>query len=84
MAVQDNDTQINTIMPGYVENHSLDFGPILRPCRQMSHLHKSGKHPHMTSWLHHHTGSSRWSPGYDEDQIALVISDLSTLWLRSL
>ena len=28
MALQDNGTQFNTIMPGYVENHSLDIGPI--------------------------------------------------------
>ena len=34
----------------------------LRPHRQMSHLCWSGKCPHMTNWLCHHTGSSRWSP----------------------
>ena len=29
MVLLDNGTQINTIMPGYIENHSLDIGPIL-------------------------------------------------------
>ena len=28
MAVLDNGMQINTIMPGYVENHSLDVRPL--------------------------------------------------------
>ena len=64
MALLDNGTQINTIMPGYVENHSLDVRPISGlPHRQKRHLHRSGKCPHMTNWLHHHMGSSRQSPG---------------------
>ena len=28
MALLDNGTQINTIIPGFVENHSLDAGPL--------------------------------------------------------
>ena len=59
MAPLDNGAQINTITPGYIENHLLD----VRPSGQTSHLHGSGKCPHMTNWLCHHTGSGRWSPG---------------------
>ena len=28
MVLLDNGAQINTIMPGFVENHSLDVGPL--------------------------------------------------------
>ena len=31
----------------------------------------------MTYWLHNHTGSYRWSQGYDENQIAFIVLDLS-------
>ena len=43
----------------------------------MGHPHGSGECSYMTIWLHHHTDSSGQSPGYDEDQIALVVLDLS-------
>ena len=62
MAPLDNGTQINTMMLGFIENHSLDVVP-LRLHRQMSHLCRPGKHPYSTHWLCHHTGSSRWSLG---------------------
>ena len=28
MAFLDNGRQINTVMPGFIENHSLDIGPL--------------------------------------------------------
>ena len=75
MALLDNsDMQINTIMLGFAENHSLDVEPLSDLCWQMSHLHRPGKCTYPTDGIHHHTGSSQWSPGLcDEDQIALVM-----------
>ena len=59
MAVLDNGTQINTIIPGFIENHFLDVGTLLDLMGGMtSHLHRPGKHLHLTYWLYHNTGSS--------------------------
>ena len=73
MALLDNGMQINTITPGYVENHSLD----VRPHMQSGHLHRPGKCPHLTNWLHHIWIQVNGVQGSNEDQIALVIPDLS-------
>ena len=49
----------------------------------MSHLHRSGKHSYPPYGLCSHIGSSSWSPGYNEDQIALVILDLSNFMAQA-
>ena len=79
MAFLDNGTEINTIMPEYIEKPFARCHTYLRPCGWMSHLHGSGKCPHMTNWLCQVDGVQ----GYDEDQIALVIPDLCnfTAWV---
>ena len=77
MAILDNGAQINTIMPGYIENHSLDVRPL-------SDL--------MVGWVTciGLANALTWPlgyviiwdqvvgvQGYDEDQILLIIPDLS-------
>ena len=83
MALLDNGTQINTIMPGFVENHSLNIGPL-------SDL--------MGRWVIYAglRNTFTWPigyviiqvqvdgvQGYDEDQISLIVMDLSsfTAWV---
>ena len=63
MALLDNGVQINTIMPSFVEDHSFDIGPSVRPSRQMSCLCRLGECTDLTFRLCHHMGSSGWSPG---------------------
>ena len=76
MALLNNGMQINTIMPSYVKSQSLEMGRITNlTCG--SHLHTSGKCLHLTPRLHYCQGSSGWSQGYNEDQIAPVVPDLS-------
>ena len=63
MAILDNGKQINTIMPGFVENCSLDVGPLSELVgRLVAHVGLR-KCPYLTYGLHHHMGSSGWSPG---------------------
>ena len=62
MALLDNDTQINTIMPGFIENHSLDIGPLFRPSGQTSCLCRPREYTCLTYGLCHHMGSSGQSP----------------------
>ena len=63
MALLDNGTQINTIMLGFVENHSLEVGPLSDLVGWMICLCRSRECPYLTYGLHHHMGSSGWSPG---------------------
>ena len=63
MDLLDNGTQINTIMPGFVEYHSLDIRPLSYLVGRSVICTGLGKHLHLTYYPHHHMGSSRWSPG---------------------
>ena len=78
MALLDNGMQINTITPGYVENHSLDL-------RSLSDLVGSqvaciGLGNALTQLIGYFIIQIQVDgvQGYDEDQIALVIHDLSS------
>ena len=77
MSLLDNSMQINTIMPGYVENHSLNIGP---------HLDLVGGGVACIGFRNAVTQPIGYViiwiqvdriQGYDEDQIALVMPDLS-------
>ena len=75
MALLDNGTQINTIMPNYVKDHSLEMGPITDlvgtrvTCVGLGNAYT---HPvgYVIVWVQ---VDEVW--GYDEDQIVLVIPD---------
>ena len=77
MALLDNDRQINTIMMGFVENHSLDVGPLSDlvggwvACVGMGNAHTQ---PIGYIIIQVHVDGVQ---DYDENQIALVIPDLS-------
>ena len=77
MGLLDNGTQINTIMPGYVENHSLDIKPISdlmgRPVT-CAGLGNALTWPIGYVIIRVQVDEVQ---GYDEDQIVLVILDLS-------
>ena len=77
MALLDNGMQINTIIPSFIKTCSLEVGPCFRPSQWTSHLCGSGECIYPTFRLCGHMGSNGWIPGYDKDQIALVILDLS-------
>ena len=77
MALLDNGAQINTIMPRYVSDYSLQVGPITNligtkvTCIGLGNTY--------TRLLGHVVIQVQVDgvQGYDEDQIALVIPDLS-------
>ena len=77
MALLDNDTQINTITPKYVSDHSLDVGSITNliganvACMRLgnAYIRPLG---YIIIWV-----QVDGVQGYNEDQIALVIPDLS-------
>ena len=77
MALLDNGTQINTIMPGFIENHSLDVGPLSDlvggqvACAGLGNV-LNWPMGYVIIWV-----QVDRVQGYDEDQIALVIPDLS-------
>ena len=73
----DNGTQINTITPGFIENHSLDIGPLSDLTgRQVicTGLENTFTQPigYVIIWV-----QVDGVQGYDEDQIALIVLDLS-------
>ena len=63
MALIVNGIQINTIMLGFVENCSLDVGPLSDLVDGQVACVSLGICSILTYGLHHHTGSSGWSPG---------------------
>ena len=76
MALLDNGTHINTIMPKYISDHSLQMGPItdLLGAKVIyiglgnAYMRPLG---YVVIWV-----QVDGVQGYDEDQIALVIPDL--------
>ena len=77
MALLDNDTKINTIIPGFVKNCSLDVGPLsnlLSRWVTCVGLGSALTQPmgYVVIWV-----QVDGVQGYDEDQIALVIPHLS-------
>ena len=77
MALLDNSTQVNTIMLRYVSDHSLQVGPITNPmdskitCVGLGNAYTRPL-GYVVIWVQVDRVQS-----YDEDQIALVIPDLS-------
>ena len=82
MALLDNGAQINTIMPKYVSHHSLQVGPITDlvgstvTCMRLGNAYARPL-GYIVIWVQ---VDGVW--GYDEDQIALVIPDLSNFVAR--
>ena len=77
MALLDNGAQINTIMPKYVSDHSLQMGPITDllgtkvTCMGLGNAYMRPL-GFVIIWV-----QVDGVQGYDEDQIALVIPDIS-------
>ena len=77
MALLDNGAQINTIMPKCVSHHSLQMGPITNligakvTCMGLGNAYRR-PFGYVIIWI-----QVDRVQGYDEDQIALVIPDLS-------
>ena len=82
MALLDNGTQINTIIPDYVKNSSLDVGPLsdlISRCIACVGLGNALTQPVGYVVIQVQVDGVQ---GYDEDQIALVIPDLSNFVAR--
>ena len=84
MALLDNGVQINTIMPKYISDHSLQMGPItdlLGAKVACVGLGNAYTRPlgYIIIWV-----QVDGVLGYDKDQIALVIPDLSNFVARIL
>ena len=77
MALLDNGAQINTIMPRYVSNHSLQVGTITNlmgskvTCVGLGNAYTRPL-GYVVIWV-----QVDGVQGYDKDEIALVIPDLS-------
>ena len=77
MALLDNGAQINTTMPRYVSNHSLQVGPITDLMgSKVTCVGLGNAYTRPLGYIMIRVQVDRVQ-GYDEDQIALVISDLS-------
>ena len=83
MALLDNGTQVNTIMSKYVSDHSLQVGPITDlmgskvTCMGLGNAY-TRLLGYIVIWV-----QVDGVQGYDKDQIALVIPELSNLWPKS-
>ena len=78
MALLDNGAQINTIMLGYLSNHSLQVGPITDLVGSKAICIGLGNaYTRLLGYVMIQVQVDRVQ-GYDEDQIALVIPDPST------
>ena len=77
MALLDNVAQVNTIMPRYVSNHSLQVGPITSLIgSKVTCVGFGNAYTRPLGYVMIQVQVNRvW--GYDEDQIALVIPDFS-------
>ena len=82
MALLDNGVQVNTIMPRYVKEHSLQVGPITDligskvACMGLGNAYTRPL-DYVVIWVQ---VDGVW--GYDEDQIALIIPDFSSFATR--
>ena len=82
MALLDNGAQVNTIMPRYVHEHSLEVGPIPDlmgskvTCEGLGNAYTRPL-GYVVIWV-----QVDGVQGYDEDQIALVILDFSKFAAR--
>ena len=76
-AVLENGTQINTITPNYVKNHSLEMGPITDLIgTRVTCMGLGNAYPHPLDYVIVQVQVDGVQ-GYDEDQIALAIPDES-------
>ena len=82
MALLDNGAQVNTIMPKYVNEHSLQVGPITDLMgSKVACMGLDNTYTRPLSYVVIRVQVDRvW--GYDEDQIALVILDFSNFATR--
>ena len=82
MALLDNGVQINTIMPKYIIDHSLQVGPITNLMgSKVACMGLGNAYTRLLVYIVIQTQVDRvW--GYDKDQIALVIPDLSNFAAR--
>ena len=79
MALLDNGTQINTIMPKYVSDHSLQMGLITNLLgAKVTCLGLGNTYTRLLGYIVIQVQVDEVQ-GYDKDQIALVILDLSNL-----
>ena len=77
MALLDNGAQINTMMPKYISDHSLQMGPITNVlCTKVACMGLGNAYMRPLGYIIIWAQVDRVQ-GYDEDQIALVIPDLS-------
>ena len=77
MALLDNGAQVNTIMQKYVSDHSLQVGPITNLMGSKATCMGLGNaYIRLLGYVVIQVQVDRVQ-GYDEDQIALVIPDLS-------
>ena len=82
MALLDNGTQVNTIMPRYVSNHSLQVGPITHLMgSKVTCVGLVNAYTRLLGYVVLQVQVDRVQ-GYNEDQIALVISDFSNSAVR--
>ena len=82
MAVLDNATQINTIMPKYVSDHSLQVGPITNLLSaKVTCIGLGNTYTKLLGYVVIQVQVDG-AQGYDKDQIALVILDVSNFAAR--
>ena len=82
MALLDNSAQINTIMPKYVIDHSLQVGPITDLMgSKVACMGLGNAYTRLLGYFVIQVQVDRVQ-GYDKDQIALVILDLSNFVAR--
>ena len=75
MVLLDNGTQINTIMPNYVKDHSLEMGPITDLIStRVTSIGLGNAYTHPLGFIIVQVQVDGVQ-GYDEDQIALVVLD---------
>ena len=82
MALLDNGAQVNTIMPRYVRDHSLQVGPITDLMgSKVACVELGNAYTRLLGYVVIQVQVDGVQ-GYDKDQIALVILDLSNFVAR--